>query len=345
MAPSGKPHQIDLGLAQRAFESQVIKQSLRADFLPPEHPGWPAAASQSSSLSLGYFLYPSKTVKGLKVEAPRRRLSRGFIQSLNSPRRFLTNNLGLKPPPFVLTGSKVRYTEGLLIRMTPRLVATRPKDDLAPIPDLEISVLVDKQERSSSFNSLRLIFKTRKSDLLLPDLPVDLRFATELYATGALSLEKLPQLRDFLNSSNLNIWGTERLKTPPILSLPIPRYSVANLSKGDSEDTYVTDETAATAAPKNIEYAFASLEHRSELVERRGEHEIVYFVTEAGRTGGRRDGVRIISQAASPVDQGSALAEVANALITNPRTMGYYDASWALIPDHTPRHIDLAELS
>ena len=343
-----RPRGIDLSIAQKAYESQVIHEPPATIVAESEIWRWPKHTSQRITLDLGNVLYPTKAVNDLKVSARTpagERLSSAFVRSLSSPRQFLSNNLGLKPPPIVAYDGKLHSIEELRILMAPRLDSVQSAQRSTQSPDMEILINVDKYKKTTSLGSVRLIFETRQSDLLLPDQPIDLRFATELYVNAKDPRENLPQVADFLASSNLNIWGTDRLKTPQNLTVPTPCYSISNRSGESQQDHYSNEESTWTNTLEDVEYTFVSLEHRSDLVERRLDHDVVYSVIEAGRTGGRREGLRIVSPPTPLKNRGSALTEIANTLIASSLSRLPANSDPDLVPDPPPRQISTAELS
>ena len=343
-----RPRGIDLSTAQKAYESQVIHEPPATIVAESEIWRWPEHTSQRITLDLGNVLYPTKAVNDLKVSARTpagERLSSAFVRSLSSPRQFLSNNLGLKPPPIVAYDGKLHSIEELRILMAPRLDSVQSAQRSTQSPDMEILINVDKYKKTTSLGRVRLIFETRQSDLLLPDQPIDLRFATELYVNAKDPRENLPQVAEFLASSNLNIWGTDRLKTPQNLTVPTPCYSISNRSGEDQQDHYSKEESTRTNALEDVEYTFVSLEHRSDLVERRLGHDVVYSVIEAGRTGGRREGLRIVSPPTPLKNRGSALTEIANTLIASSLSRLPANSDPDLVPDPPPRQIITAELS
>ena len=346
MAPQSKPHEINMEFAQMAYKSQIIDRSSMGNVIGSRLSCSPATTFQTASVSFGHILYPTKVIKRLKVAAQSptsERLSSAFTRTLKGPRQFLTNNLGVKSLPSTTIGGNLRYVEELLIRLTPRPMVTNPSDVSAPIPDLEIRVLIDTHAKATRMRNARLIFETRQSDLLLPDQPVDLRFSTDLYTNAANSFQDFSPLENFISASNLNVWGTERLKTPPYLTIPNPRYASLDLSRNEEQDTDGNVGATNINERKDVEYAFSSLEHKSALVQRWGEYIIEYFVIEAGRAGGRREGTRIITDGFDLSNQGSALARVANAVIAHPRTMEYADSEPELIPDFIPPRVGRQE--
>ena len=165
---------------------------------------------------------------------------------------------------------------------------------MIPLPDLELCVSIDPLKRITKLANVRLICKTLEADLLMPYQPADLRFATQVYASAKMARKVPAPIEEFLDSSNLNVWGRDRLKTPTSLSLLVPRYFSWNASS-----TKPTREASRLAIDRSslepVKYTFASLEHRSELVKRWRNLTFVYSVVEAGRTGGRREEFRIFA--------------------------------------------------
>lgn len=200
--------------------------------------------------------------------------------------------------------------------MTPTPVALQ-EAAAEPIPDLEIGLFINQSTRTMTLRRVRLLFETRQSDLVMPDLPADLRFATKLYASANISTGSLSPIDDFLERSNLNIWGTDRLKTPPNLTLAIPQYAIRNSLCGTPEDVNADAQVIGPTSPLYVDYTFAALEHRCNLSERRGDFKIEYYVIEAGRTGGRKEGLRLTGHPTAVQDPGRALSEIANGLIAN----------------------------
>jgi len=314
-----KPLKILPEIANKAYQSQMIQESLSANVSDDTLRCWPSVTAQSLSLSFGKVVYPTKAVKRLKVAArgpASERLSSAFTRNLNSPRHFVTTNLGLQPPRIGLDGGKLQDSAELRILMTPTPVALQ-EAAAEPIPDLEIGLFINQSTRTMTLRRVRLLFETRQSDLVMPDLPADLRFATKLYASANISTGSLSPIDDFLERSNLNIWGTDRLKTPPNLTLAIPQYAIRNSLCGTPEDVNADAQVIGPTSPLYVDYTFAALEHRCNLSERRGDFKIEYYVIEAGRTGGRKEGLRLTGHPTAVQDPGRALSEIANGLIAN----------------------------
>lgn len=317
--PHEKPRRIVPATANKAYQSQTIQESLSANVSDRNLRCWPSVTAQSLSLSFGKVVYPTKAVKRLRVAArgpASERLSSAFTRNLNSPRQFVTTNLGLQPPRTGLDGGKLQDSAELRILMTPTPSALH-EEVSRPIPDLEIGLFINQSTRTITLRRVRLLFETRQSDLVMPDLPADLRFATKLFASANISTGSLPPIDEFLERSNLNIWGTDRLKTPSNLTLAVPQYSIQDPPRSNPKDVNADAQVTRPSTPLYVDYAFAALEHRCNLSERRGIFKIEYYVIEAGRTGGRKEGLRLTGHPTAVQDPGTALTEVANGLIAN----------------------------
>ena len=313
-------HDVSKKAIKLALRSQKIHDDLRADVSHEELGFWPNSTQQSSSATIGHILYPKKIVKNLKIinhaEAGGTIASR-FIKKINLPHQFLGINLGLRSFPLGNDSGKLVWNDELRIYLTPKTGEVQSEQPTVPLPELEIRITINQVQRTTKLGSVRLIFERREADLLMPGQPADMRFSTEMYAT-ANNLNDVPQeLSEFLASSNLNVWGTDRLKTPPSLRLPTPRYSIPDAS------VTRTAIPQASPSPNYVDYTFASLEHRSGLVELGRDYNLVYSVIEAGRTGGRREELSVMAHKTGSENQGMNLYEVAQKIIKD----SHYDSS------------------
>ena len=308
-----------------ALKGQDIREKLLADVSHEALKYWPKSTQQNASVKFGHILYLTKIVKDFEVMARGKSggmLSSAFTRSLRSPRRFLGTNLGLQSFPLGDDVGKLVRKDGLRICLTPKMREDQSEKPTVLLPDLEIGIAINQAQRTTELGSVRLVFKKREADLLMPDQIADLRFSTEIFAT-ANTLSGVPQeLGEFLASSNLEVWGTGRLKTPPGLRLPIPRYSTSEASSKGSAKSQVALSEFDPVSPIYVDYTFASLEHRSELVELRPAHDLVYSIIEAGRTGGRREELSVVVQRTGSKHQGISLYEVAQNLITKSQSGG-----------------------
>ena len=170
--------------------------------------------------------------------------------------------------------------EQLIIRMTPSEVIGAPDIATKDLPDFDIRIAIDTENQTTSLHSARLAILGRQSDLLLPSAPMDLRFKIESYFVAGKQIDQ--RIHEFVDASNFNIWGQDRLKTPASLTISIPEYAIQPSVR-----------TAKLPGESNSEiqvaYAFASLNHRSSVQDKFRGSDIQYSIIEAGRTGGRRE--------------------------------------------------------
>ncbi|KAL8824118.1 MAG: hypothetical protein Q9191_005285 [Dirinaria sp. TL-2023a] len=319
------PREPDIARSERRkrvlniLKSQDVRDELQADVSHKVLRHWPKSTQQNGSFMIGHALYPTKMVNDLQIMAHRKTgkiLSGAFKKRLDSPHQFLTLNLGLQASPLGSNVGKLIRNDDLRIYLTPKSCENYSAEPTIPLPDLEIRVAVSQAQRTTALGSARLIFKKREADLLMPDQLADLRFITEMYAIFD-NLSGVPQeLDEFLASSNLDVWGTDRLKTPPGLRLPIPKYCPSEASSTGLAKSQVAP-TSDLTAPIYVDYAFTSLEHRSNLVELQAAHNLVYSIIEAGRTGGRREELLVTAQGKASKNQGMILYEAAQKMITS----------------------------
>ena len=148
------------------------------------------------------------------------------------------------------------------------------------LPDLEIKIDIDDQEKTVSIKDVRLVTRVEK-DYLQPQSVVDLRFIRKQCVYANVKVD--PAIAAFVGNSNLNIWGTERLSTPLDLSLSIPALAVQPHQGFDPK----AHESLL------VDYALLGLEHRASLTFPYQDPDfwptLSYTNVEAGRIGGRRD--------------------------------------------------------
>ena len=174
-----------------------------------------------------------------------------------------------------------RSTERLMVRMVPGFFPKLPSTSMLRAPQLEIQINIHAEEKKTTLAAARLVLSHDELDLLLPSHTTDVRFVRRinLYADRE---EKDPQLKDFVDASKLDVWGSGRLRTPNRLQLSIPSCLIPD---AEGKDSFGDDDGLV-----QINYIFASLEHRSDLnLPVLGTNRPQYTSIEAGRTGGRRE--------------------------------------------------------
>ena len=177
-------------------------------------------------------------------------------------------------------GRLKKSEEHLKVRLSPSSTNRSLPVPVKALPDLEIIMLLDDVSQTISIKDIRLVTKTEK-DFLQPQKLVDLHFTRRqcVYANAKVD----PQIESFVGNSNFSIWDTERLQTPPSLSLSIPALAVQAHPGFDPK----AHETLL------VEYTSLGLEHRSSLTTPYRDSDVwptlTYTNIEAGRLGGRRD--------------------------------------------------------
>lgn len=247
---------------------------------------WVSNISYWDSVLLGQVLFPSHGYKGKDATPKASKTDSGLQPKVTDRRRqFVTAVPGLiralEDFGLETIDPKTWNEEFLLIRLVPSFKNSLPVP-LEVVPDLEIRIFFDDSSKTSSIRDVRLV-RTNELDLLLPQNTMDLRFirrACVYSRKGGLDT----QIRQFVQESNLDIWGSGRLKTPNSLKISIPRHALGSISDGRSTEGY---------AHEQVEYTFASLEHKCEVgvpFRQPGSWaDLTYTTIEAGKIGGRRD--------------------------------------------------------
>lgn len=296
--PRDSDDNLALGIVLQALEKRhklkhpsKIKRNLRI----PEPAHWIHDVEESRSVMIGRVIYPTKIVEKLGSDKTRQGLSAAFLGSLDGSRAFLTSNNCLQSSFLSTENSETTQQEYLLIRMKPKQhdpsSAGSPADghnsQLSAqmlLPDLELRLNINREERILTPVQTHLVFMTRESDILLPHLASDVKFVTEQYMNAPPDLD--PAISAFIASSTLDLSGSRRWRIPPSLTLSVPMYTSENMEdhgNGSNE----------TGQQPPVEYSYTALEHRTQLLEERDGFQYEYTMIEGGRFGGRREEFRI----------------------------------------------------
>lgn len=280
---------VRLNTLENPLDRKAVVRALSQFFAAPvdkyENPKemishWVSNISYWDSALLGQVLFPTlgpkratKSDSGLQPKLAEWRrefvtLVPGLVRSLES--------FGLET-----TDPTAWDEEFLLIRLIPSFKTSLPVP-LEVVPELEIRIFFDESSKTTSIRDVRLV-RRKELDLLLPQNIMDLRFirrACVYSRKGGLDA----QIKQFVQDSNLDIWGTGRLRTPTSLTISIPPHSLGPISDGRSSEGFEREQ---------VEYTFASLEHRCEIgvpFHQPGSWaDLTYTSIEAGKIGGRRD--------------------------------------------------------
>lgn len=206
------------------------------------------------------------------------KLEKAFLKTIDS-RRTMTTNLpevlqSLEDIPF--STQDVRHE--LRVRLTPSNVEDRPSLDLKLLPEIDLRIGLGKENEPVQIKSVQLVRGKSESDLLLPQEVADIRFCA--YTISEATKEIDPKVKRFVEESNFNVWGEERLRTPSKLSLRIPKWAIQ-----DAADQDLTRTTG-------VEYAYDSMEYLSYMSMMYRGVPLIYTTVEAGKAGGRRSELR-----------------------------------------------------
>ena len=257
---------------------------------PNEH--WADSSLYESSAVFGYILYPM-----LKALEARRTThiakTRNANDILNSQHEFLTKIPGLRSFLQHSRLAAIEESEELRIRLFPDQ-KTGAKCQQNVFPDLDISLDINRKSGKVSFASSRLVFPESEVYLLLPDEGTDIRFLSRSFVPSGE--HPSPNISTFIENSNLNVFGRDRLRTPTNLTLSVPSHAILPVS-GTKDDAINTTCGPETSPDILVNYTFARLEHRSSFAGRISGGSVRYTVIEAGKTGGKREELRMVMEA------------------------------------------------
>ena len=222
-----------------------------------------------------------QVVDGLK------KTRREFVSSIAGVFRLLR--------PLESVTSNPAIAEYLQVHLTPSLGTLSVPVEV--LPNLEIRIKLSNDTMTASVEYVRLVH-SKNLDFMLPQNTVDLRFNRGSSVYWQTERPCDPRIQQFIQESNFNIWGTERLRTPTELTLKIPAHALRPHKQ-------FAGEKVPGAMP--VDYAFNSLEHRSELLIPLSEtgdwSNLTYTNIEAGKLGGRRDELTLNN----PMESGTRL--------------------------------------
>lgn len=265
---------------------QLMTQSAN----PSEH--WADSSLCESSAVFGYILYPL-----LKALEARRfthiAKANNANDILNSEHEFLSKIPGLRSFLQYSRLADIEEREELRIRLFPDQ-ETGTKCQQNVFPDLDISLDINRKSEKVSFASSKLIFPEGEVHLLLPDEGTDIRFLSRSFVPSGE--HPSPRISTFIENSNLNVFGQERLRTPTNLTISVPSHAIRPVF--GTKDEAINKTCGPDTSPNIlVNYTFARLEHRSSFSGRIVGGSVRYTVIEAGKTGGKREELRMVMEA------------------------------------------------
>jgi hypothetical protein len=243
------------------------------------------------SATLGHIVYPALSHRAQAIQAQVRtyrskdiqfkKIIKHFLQSIDSRRTVIT---GLPEVTQILDGlalSNFDLEHELRIRLCSSNMDAENSVGGAPMPEIEIRIGLDNEDRKIELKAAHFLSDVRESDLLLPREVADVRFRA---CTLTEFADNMDPIHRFVADSNLDVWGGKRLKTPSRVMISVPK----SLRQGDGQKEV------------EVEYQFASMEHRSRMRMAYQGIRMDYSTIEAGKTGGRRTELQFSESYSTP---------------------------------------------
>ncbi|KUJ23624.1 uncharacterized protein LY89DRAFT_777338 [Mollisia scopiformis] len=201
--------------------------------------------------------------------------------------------LRFQPNPFFLVVKRDRHSK------YPSFKKSMPigVEALSAFPSLEMTFSIDGN-KNTKLEGVNAIMHEKKTDVMLPDSAVDIRFQQRI--TSRLTRKFLKPIKNFLAESQLSLASKGKLDTPPTITLPIS----AHLCQGEGFKLLGLKETDKHLEDREVQYLFAGLEVHSTLVFDWKDFRVCYTSIEAGKAGGRRAELKL-----RPVRGGAVVSE------------------------------------
>ncbi|MCJ1474951.1 hypothetical protein MMC13_003611 [Lambiella insularis] len=288
----------DVAEAVGRFLSEERPRLRGSEKIEGEHIYWQPTQKHMVAGVLGHIAYPllSRLAQTNQIQArtyksridQEARLRNAF-QKNTSSRRILATSLPEVLPSFErLPDTKVLMRHEIRVKLEPSSVDAMNEVDFRLYPMIDLRVKLDNDTRDVKLDSVQFVRDERESDVLLPQEMSDARFRAYTYFEATPAVD--PAIRDFIQDSDLDVWGDTRLRTPPKLKLFVPKFVLAKDARASIPDGDGVE----------VEYAFASLEYRSFLTTIHQGSRVFLTTVEAGKTGGRRTELRFEAPMEAP---------------------------------------------
>ncbi len=258
---------------------------------------WEPNLTRWSQVILGQVAFPLHQAQKLEAKLKNAKTNANLVmsgvhKSISELERVFATTLPGMTRALEAADLSLHPVERLVIRMIPTSTRGLSSELTDLVPELEILVRVNLKEKTIQLQTARLIMVHEEQDLLLPSYPTDLRLMRREYLYCNQKEINLydqqpsdPCLIAFIEESQLDIWGSRRLRTPNNLQLSIPASSIPSTGG----ELPLLDGSAIS-----VNYRLAGIEHRSFVsLAPIGLYTPEYNTIQAGRTGGRREELAI----------------------------------------------------
>lgn len=162
------------------------------------------------------------------------------------------------------------------------------RDTFEQFPPLEMTLKVDTFSGKAQDPKLVAVYSESMVDLLMPSQNCDLRFLRRVNVPLSLGISRLDpagggvtekEMARFMNESNLNPAGDDKLRASPQIKVLIPPFMM---------------QLPPSSPTQEIDYIFTGMEFRSELQFDWNGFCMHHTVVEGGISGGRKTEVRLV---------------------------------------------------
>jgi hypothetical protein len=278
-------HRAELVWAKKTSEQKLLSTAHsskddRSEPVPDDF--WQPEKQQKSSALFGTILHsiPQSGEKRIPL------ILRGTSDTLRTFSTTLPNMTNLLK---YATPKSEANVETLTIRFLPNPLARNPATKrpvgvkvLGAFPLIEMHFDIH-HDQPLMLRSVEAIVQEARSDLMLPDLPIDIRFLQQ--SIRRLSPEKhdIPEITNFMKDSYMTKTA-RRLDIPPMIRFPISKSIM--VGKGKALTDLGLDQDQAF---HEVEYVFAERELRSSISMSVNDWDLDYTHISGGKSSGNRN--------------------------------------------------------
>ena len=216
-------------------------------------------------------------------------------------RLFLSGGIGLQnilQADFLANTNRFDQLRILLVPESALRFQSRKQSESLHRVHLELLLDINRDSGFTALSRARLICDWEQSQAFLPHAGSDIAFDTQFYipfqSRDSPSLTTvLPQsVVDFLRSSNLNVQGQDRLRTPGSLCLDLPQTLLGSLKP--SPDRVSPSDSTFVGATTPIKFTFWALQHQSLISAKYKDVNFECKMVEAGKLEERWEESRLV---------------------------------------------------